>query len=77
MDEDETLYREMNEEDPYYMGDISTHDPQRTQTNPKPYKKDTANKHTNKARICNSGKGCITCLIGLVIIILIVILLIW
>lgn len=36
MDEDEELYREMNEEDPYYMGDPEDNDDNEEYSRPEP-----------------------------------------
>ena len=61
MDEEELLYREMNEEDPFYMGDSPTSHRHNTQTRPKSYKRNTPYKPTT-----TNNNGCLTNFIGFI-----------
>lgn len=75
MDEEELLYREMNEEDPFYMGDTpvrhSTH--ARSQSR----KKRITNKRTTNAPTGKTGNVCladfVSFFIGILLIVLVLV----
>lgn len=83
MDEEELLYREMNEEDPFYMdeedpfymGNSSLGQHHNTHTRLKSYRKNTPYKHTNNTHV-NNNNGCLTNFIGFIVVCLIVLILI-
>lgn len=64
MNEEDLLYREMNEEDPYYMGYTSNRHRQNPHIRAKSYKKDTPRGHNNP-RVGNN-KGCLATFIGFI-----------